>query len=69
MSFVLISLKTIKLIGSGSVAGSMNEQQWNYWRSQGEEAFRSILDIVMKEAENPYNLGSSSHLLYIGKRV
>ncbi|MVP01182.1 class I SAM-dependent methyltransferase [Paenibacillus lutrae] len=61
--------QTIKLIGSGSVAGVMNEQQWDYWRSQGEEAFRSLLAIVMKEAENPYNLGSSSHLLYIGKRV
>lgn len=59
---------TIKLIGSGSIAGAMSQQQWDYWRQRGDEEFEQILRLVIKESENPYILGTSSHLLYIGKR-
>ncbi|SEF68154.1 bifunctional 2-polyprenyl-6-hydroxyphenol methylase/3-demethylubiquinol 3-O-methyltransferase UbiG [Paenibacillus sp. UNC499MF] len=60
---------TVKLIGSGSIAGEMTEEQWDYWRAQGEEVSRRVLDLILQAAEDPYNLGSSSHLLYIGRRL
>ncbi|GIP29312.1 hypothetical protein J23TS9_44420 [Paenibacillus sp. J23TS9] len=60
--------ETVKLVGSSSIAGAMKEEQWDYWQQQGEEAFQQIMHIVMKESENPYMLGSASHLLYIGRK-
>ncbi|MCY9590201.1 class I SAM-dependent methyltransferase [Paenibacillus chitinolyticus] len=60
---------TVKLIGSGSIAAGMTGEQWDYWRSQGEEVSRRVLDLIMQAAEDPYNLGSSSHLLYVGRRL
>ncbi|MCM3337587.1 class I SAM-dependent methyltransferase [Paenibacillus sp. MER TA 81-3] len=59
----------VKLIGSGSIAGLMKPEHWQYWRDQGESAFQSIMQIVMDAADSPYILGTSSHLLYIGKKV
>ncbi|MEC0244444.1 hypothetical protein P4H65_01260 [Paenibacillus chitinolyticus] len=47
----------------------MTEEQWDYWRSQGEEVSRRVMDLIMQAAEDPYNLGSSSHLLYVGRRL
>ncbi|TCZ79281.1 class I SAM-dependent methyltransferase [Paenibacillus albiflavus] len=61
--------ETVKLVGSSSVAGAMDDEQWNYWRQRGEEEFQEMMKLVMKESENPYMLGSSSHLLYIGKKI
>jgi hypothetical protein len=61
--------KTEKLIGSGSIAGAMRNEQWDYWKQRGEDEFNNIMQIIMKESENPYNLGTSSHLLYIGRKV
>lgn len=58
----------IKLIASGSIAGGMKPEQWDYWRTQGEEEYQKIMKIIMESAENPYILGASSHLLYIGQR-
>lgn len=63
------SFETVKLIGSSSIAGAMTPEQWDYWRQQGDETYRQIMDIVMKESENPYLLGSASHLLYIGRKI
>ncbi|MDR9856528.1 methyltransferase domain-containing protein [Paenibacillus sp. VCA1] len=60
--------ETMKLIGSSSIAGAMTPGQWDYWRQQGDEAYRQIMDIVIKESENPYLLGYASHLLYIGRK-
>ncbi|AOZ90838.1 class I SAM-dependent methyltransferase [Paenibacillus crassostreae] len=60
--------QTVKLIASGSIAGGMKPEQWDYWREQGEEEYQKIINIIMESAENPYILGASSHLLYIGKR-
>lgn len=59
---------TEKLIGSGSIAGSMNQGQWDYWSQRGEDEYKRIMKIIIKESENPYVLGTSSHLLYIGKK-
>jgi ubiquinone/menaquinone biosynthesis C-methylase UbiE len=59
---------TIKLIASGSIAGGMQPEQWEYWRSQGDEEYHKIIEIIMKAADNPYILGASSHLLYIGRK-
>ncbi|MDR0269970.1 class I SAM-dependent methyltransferase [Paenibacillus sp.] len=61
--------ETVKLIGSSSIAGAMTPEQWEYWSRQGDETYRQIMDIIMKESENPYLLGSASHLLYIGRKI
>lgn len=61
--------ESIKLIGSGSIAGAMTQEQWNYWRLRGEDEFQQIMQMVMNESENPYILGTSSHLLYIGRKM
>ncbi|GAB6989293.1 class I SAM-dependent methyltransferase [Paenibacillus pini] len=59
----------INVIASGSVVGAMKPEQWDYWRSRGQEEYDHIMEIVMKAAENPYILGASSHLLFIGRRI
>jgi hypothetical protein len=61
--------ETLRLIGSESVAGGMSAAQWNYWRTQGEEAYWEIMEIIFEMAVNPAILGMSSHLLYIGRKV
>lgn len=61
--------ESIKLIGSGSIAGAMTQEQWDYWRLRGEDEFQQLMQIVMNESENPYILGTSSHLLYIGRKI
>lgn len=60
--------ESLKLIASGSIAGGMKTEQWDYWQSRGKEEYEGILQVVMKAAENPYILGASSHLLYIGRK-
>ncbi|WP_223066191.1 class I SAM-dependent methyltransferase [Paenibacillus caui] len=61
--------ETVELIGSSSIAGSFRQEQFDYWRSRGEEEFEGVMNIIYREAGNPYNLAASSHLLYIGKRI
>ena len=61
--------ESIQLIASSSVAGSFQPEHFEYWRSRGEEEFRVIMELIYKEAANPYILGMSSHLLYIGRRT
>lgn len=60
--------ETIKMIGSSNIASLLQPEQWDYWRSRGEEEFSKVLDLIKQTAENPYILGVSPHLLYIGKR-
>lgn len=60
--------ETIKLIGSSSIAGSLKAEQFNYWRSRGEDEFQEVMNLIYEEAENPSILGVSSHLLYIGRK-
>jgi ubiquinone/menaquinone biosynthesis C-methylase UbiE len=57
-----------QLISSSSIAGGMKPEQWEYWRSRGDEEFQQIMGLIMESAANPYILGTSSHILYIGKR-
>jgi ubiquinone/menaquinone biosynthesis C-methylase UbiE len=61
--------KTVKLIGSSSIAGGMTKEQWDYWKQRGDNEFANIMELVMNESENPYILGASSHLLYIGRKI
>jgi ubiquinone/menaquinone biosynthesis C-methylase UbiE len=61
--------ESVKLISSGSVAGAMTEEQWNYWRQRGEAEYERVLEIIMEASESPYIQGMSSHLLYIGRKV
>ncbi|WP_127531095.1 class I SAM-dependent methyltransferase [Paenibacillus kobensis] len=58
-----------QLIGSSSVVPGIHAEQLDYWRSFGEERFGMIMDMVCREAANPYNLGVSSHVLYIGEKA
>lgn len=59
--------ETIKLIGSN--AGTiLNNDNWDYWREKGDEEVRKIIDLIIESATDPYILGISSHLLYIGRK-
>lgn len=60
--------ESMELIASSSIAGSFSSEQSDYWRSRGEEEFRDVMELIYTEAANPYILGLSSHLLYIGRR-
>src|SRR5690606_24692426 len=51
--------ENIKLIASGSIAGNMQPEQWDYWKSQGEDEYQRIIDIIIESADNPYILGAS----------
>jgi ubiquinone/menaquinone biosynthesis C-methylase UbiE len=64
-----LGFESVKLISSGSIAGGMKPEQWDYWRQRGEEEYRNVMQIIMDAAENPYILGMSSHLLYIGRKI
>ncbi|WP_373230744.1 class I SAM-dependent methyltransferase [Cohnella sp.] len=61
--------ESVNLISSGSIAGAMREEQWDYWRQRGEMEYNKVMEIVMQASESPYIQGLSSHLLYIGRRV
>ncbi|MGM1047983.1 MAG: class I SAM-dependent methyltransferase [Bacillota bacterium] len=60
--------ESIQLIASSSIAGSFQSEQFDYWRSRGDDEFREVMEVIYKEAGSPYILGMSSHLLYIGRR-
>ena len=45
----------------------MTKESWNYWKLKGEE--QKVLDLIIKKAADPYLLGMSSHLLYIGRKT
>jgi len=57
-----------KLVASRSIVGGLSQEQWDYWRNRGKEEFDGIWQIVMDAAEDPSIFGTSSHLLYIGKK-
>lgn len=60
--------ESVKLIGSSSVAGALTQEQFDYWRSLGESEYTKYMNLIYEYADNVNLLGSSSHLLYIGKR-
>ncbi|MEI4770866.1 class I SAM-dependent methyltransferase [Psychrobacillus sp. FJAT-51614] len=59
--------ESIELIGS-NVGAILNNDNWNYWRNKGELETNKVLNLLIDEADNPYILGISSHLLYIGRK-
>jgi len=59
--------ETIQLIGS-NVGTILNNTSWNYWNGQGNEVIEKLISFIIDQATNPYILGISSHLLYIGKK-
>lgn len=61
--------RTIDLIASSSIAGSLQSEQFGYWLSRGEDEFKAVMELLYAEAANPHILGLSSHLLYIGRRM
>ena len=60
--------ETIELIGSSSIGGRFTEENWNDWRSRGEEEFNQMMELLYQYAADPSILGISSHLLYIGRK-
>ncbi len=60
--------ETVKLIGSSSVAGALTQEQFDYWQSLGEREYAKCMELVCEYADNVHLLGTSSHLLYVGKR-
>jgi ubiquinone/menaquinone biosynthesis C-methylase UbiE len=60
--------ETVKLIGSSSVAGALSQEQFDYWQSLGEIEYTKFIELVCDYADNVHLLGTSSHLLYIGRR-
>lgn len=59
--------ETLELIGSNPGA-ILNNDSWNYWRDKGDQEVRKIIDLIKEKAADPYILGISTHLLYIGKK-
>ncbi len=55
----------LALIGS-NVGTFLSGEALTYWRDKGEE--EKITDLLIDKASDPYLLGASSHLLYIGKK-
>ncbi|QKE72008.1 class I SAM-dependent methyltransferase [Arthrobacter citreus] len=59
--------ENLELIGS-NVGTILNDESWNYWRNRGESEVEKIISLLIEKASDPYILGTSSHLLYIGKK-
>ena len=57
--------ESIELLGS-NVASILKKDSWEYWKDKGEE--EKILHLIIEKATDPYILGISSHLLYIGRK-
>lgn len=60
--------ETLNLIGSSNIGTLLSKEQWEYWRNSGIDEFNQLIELLKETATNPYVLGVSSHLLYIGKK-
>lgn len=60
--------ETLNLIGSSNIGTLLSKEQWEYWQNRGKDEFTQLIELLKKTATNPYVLGVSSHLLYIGKK-
>ncbi|SDE22937.1 Methyltransferase domain-containing protein [Paenibacillus sp. UNCCL117] len=58
--------ETVDLIGSSSIGGLITNEQRQLWEEKGES--QRLMDLFIELAKDPYVLGTSSHLLYIGRR-
>lgn len=59
--------ETLNLIGS-NIGAILNQENWGYWHDKGEQEVKQIVELIKENATNPYVLGISSHLLYIGRK-
>lgn len=59
--------ETLELIGS-NIGALLNNDSWSYWRDKGEQEVDKIIRLLKERAADPYTLGISSHLLYIGRK-
>jgi ubiquinone/menaquinone biosynthesis C-methylase UbiE len=57
--------ETLELLGS-NVGAILNKDSWDYWKDKGEE--EKVIKLIIDKATDPYILGVSTHLLYIGKK-
>lgn len=60
--------ETLNLIGSSNIGTLLSKEQWEYWQNRGKDEFTQLIELLKETATNPYVLGVSSHLLYIGKK-
>lgn len=49
-----------------NVGSILSKDNWDYWLEKGEE--EKVLKLIIDKATDPYTLGISSHLLYIGRK-
>jgi ubiquinone/menaquinone biosynthesis C-methylase UbiE len=59
--------ESVELIGS-NIGSVLTNEQWNYWRDKGEHEWEKVIDLLIEKANDPYILGNSSHILYIGRK-
>ncbi|MFJ5714500.1 hypothetical protein [Neobacillus sp. NPDC093127] len=59
--------ESLELIGS-NIGAILNHDSWSYWRDKGEQEVDKIIRLLIERAADPYTLGISSHLLYIGRK-
>lgn len=59
--------ESVELLGSTNMGVILNEEHWNYWAEKGDK--EKLQSLLIQTASNPYVLGMSSHLLYIGKKT
>ncbi|MBM7621041.1 ubiquinone/menaquinone biosynthesis C-methylase UbiE [Bacillus tianshenii] len=59
--------ETLELIGS-NVGAMLSKESLSYWNERGESERQKLLRLFIEKAADPYLLGVSSHLLYIGRK-
>ncbi|WP_040203498.1 class I SAM-dependent methyltransferase [Neobacillus jeddahensis] len=57
--------ETLNLLGS-NVGAILPQDSWNYWKERREA--ERIIQLLIEKATDPYLLGISTHLLYIGRK-
>ncbi|MDN4492624.1 class I SAM-dependent methyltransferase [Ureibacillus aquaedulcis] len=55
----------LQLLGS-NVGTILTKDSWDYWNENGQE--NQLIELIIEKATDPYILGISSHLLYIGRK-
>lgn len=58
--------ETVDLIGSSNIGALLNNEQKQYWIEQGEKD--ELVNLLIRISRDPFVLGVSSHLLYIGRK-
>lgn len=59
--------ESLELIGS-NVGAMLSKESVGYWNERGESERHKLLQLLIEKAVDPYLLGVSSHLLYIGRK-